>query len=292
MRVSIIGLGRMGEGMAERVLAAGHTLTVYNRSPGKADALRAKGATVAASPAAAAQGAEVVLTMLADDAAVEQVVFGTDGLIGALASGAVHVSSSTISVALAERLEAAPGRYVSAPVFGRPEAAAAGKLFIIAGGPDDALAVAQPVFDAIGQRTFRVGPQAPVANLIKLSGNFLIAAAIEAMSEAFALVRKAGVDPMMYREILTSTLFNAPVYHLYSDLVAREADEQVGFAAPLGLKDVRLGLAAADTLQVPMPVASAIRDAFITAMARGYENRDWSVLGRIAAENAGLNGTV
>src|SRR5580698_8987726 len=183
MRVSIIGLGRMGEGMAERVLAAGHTLTVYNRSPGKADALRAKGATVAASPAAAAQGAEVVLTMLADDAAVELVVFGTDGLIGALASGAVHVSSSTISVALAERLEAAPGRYVSAPVFGRPEAAAAGKLFIIAGGPDDALAVAQPVFDAIGQRTFRVGPQAPVANLIKLSGNFLIAAAIEAMSE-------------------------------------------------------------------------------------------------------------
>jgi 3-hydroxyisobutyrate dehydrogenase-like beta-hydroxyacid dehydrogenase len=282
----------MGEGMAERILGAGHAVTVYNRTAAKANTLRGKGATVASNPAAAARDAEIVITMLADDASVDQVVFGADGILGAMRPGAVHVSSSTIGVAMAQRLAAAHGdrgsRYVSAPVFGRPDAAAAGKLFIIAGGADDALDAAQPIFDVIGQRTYRVGTDPSVANLIKLTGNFLIAATIESMAEAFALVRKAGVDPQMFREIVTSTLFNAPIYHTYSDLVGREADEQVGFAAPLGLKDIRLGLAAADTLRVPMPFASTIRDAYISAMARGYENRDWSVLGRIAAENAGL----
>jgi 3-hydroxyisobutyrate dehydrogenase-like beta-hydroxyacid dehydrogenase len=289
MRIAIIGLGRMGIGIAERVLGAGHTVTVYNRTASRGDELRAKGATVAPSPAAAARNAEVVVTMLADDAAVEQVVFGADGLLGALPASAVHVSSSTISVALAQRLAAAGGRFVSAPVFGRPEAAAAGKLFVVAGGADDAVQVAQPAFDAIGQRTYRVGTDAPIANLIKLSGNFLIAATLEAMAEAFALVRKAGVDPTLYREILTTSLFNAPLYHTYSDLLAREADETVGFAAPLGLKDIKLALAASDTLRVPMPFASTVRDALVSALARGYEHRDWTVLGRIAAENAGIN---
>jgi 3-hydroxyisobutyrate dehydrogenase-like beta-hydroxyacid dehydrogenase len=286
----------MGSGIAERVLGAGHTVTVYNRHAAKADSLRAKGATVAPNPAAAVREADIVLTMLADDPAVEQIVFGaadTDGILGAMRAGALHVSVTTISVALAQRLTAAHAergtRYLSAPVFGRPEAAAAGKLFVIAGGADDAVATATCVFDAIGQRTYRVGGDPWVANLIKLTGNFMIAAAIEAMAEAFALVRKAGVDPQVFREIITTSLFNAPLYHTYSDLVGREADETVGFAAPLGLKDVRLALAASDTLRVPMPIASMVRDAYISAMARGYENRDWSVLGRIAAENAGIN---
>jgi 3-hydroxyisobutyrate dehydrogenase-like beta-hydroxyacid dehydrogenase len=279
----------MGIGIAERVLGAGHTVTVYNRTASKADELRAKGATVAASPAAAVRNADVVVTMLADDAAVEEVVFGAEGILGALPKTAVHVSSSTISVALAQRLTTAGGRFVSAPVFGRPEAAAAGKLFVVAAGADDAVQAAQPVFDAIGQRTYRVGTDPSAANLIKLSGNFLIAATLEAMAEAFALVRKAGVDPTLYREILTTSLFNAPLYHTYSDLLAREADEKVGFAAPLGLKDVKLALAAADTLRVPMPFASTVRDALVSALARGYEHRDWTVLGRIAAENAGIN---
>jgi 3-hydroxyisobutyrate dehydrogenase-like beta-hydroxyacid dehydrogenase len=282
----------MGLGIAERVLDAGHTVTVYNRHAAKADPLRAKGATVAPDPAAAAREADIVLTMLADDAAVEDVVFGTNGILGAMRPGASHVSTTTISVALAQRLtaahEGAGSRYVSAPVFGRPDAAAAGKLFVIAGGPDDAVTTATPVFDAIGQRTYRVGRDPWVANLIKLTGNFMIAAAIEAMAEAFALVRKAGVDPQVFREVITTSLFNAPLYHTYSDLVGREADEKVGFAAPLGLKDVRLALAASDALRVPMPIASAVRDAYVSAMARGYENRDWSVLGRIAAENAGM----
>jgi 3-hydroxyisobutyrate dehydrogenase-like beta-hydroxyacid dehydrogenase len=283
----------MGQGIADRVLGAGHTLTVYNRTASKADSLRAKGATVASSPAAAARSAEVVLTMLADDAAVEQVVFEKDGILEGLDAGAIHVSSSTISVALAQRLDAAhrqhSTRYVSAPVFGRPDAAAAGKLFVVAAGPDDAVGAVVPVFDVIGQRTYRVGSDPWVANLFKLSGNFMIASAIETMAEAFALVRKAGVDPQLFRELFTTSLFNAPIYLNYSDLVAREGDEKVGFAAPLMLKDLRLALAASDTLQAPMPFASAVRDAYVSAMARGYGNRDSSVLGRVAAENAGIN---
>jgi len=284
----------MGEGIAERVLGAGHVVTVYNRTAAKADTLRGKGATVALSPAKAARDADVVLTMLADDAAVEQIVFEPDGILGAMRAGAVHVSSSTISVALAQRMAAAHrergSRYVSAPVMGRPDAAAAGKLFVIAAGAEDAVQTVQPVFDVIGQRTYHMGTEPSVANLVKLSNNFLLASIIEASAEAFALVRKGGVDPLKYREMLTTSFLNVPIYHTYSDLVAREGDETVGFAAPLGLKDVRLALAAGDTLRVPMPFASTVRDAFITALARGYEHRDWSVLGRIAAENAGLNG--
>jgi 3-hydroxyisobutyrate dehydrogenase-like beta-hydroxyacid dehydrogenase len=289
MRIAIIGLGQMGTGMAERLLGAKHTITVYNRTASRADGLRAKGATVAPTPAAAVRDAEVVLTMLADDAAVEQVVFGDNGIANAMSASAVHASSSTISVALATRLAASRPRYVSAPVFGRPEAAAAGKLYVIVAGSEDAIQTAQPVFDAIGQRTFRVGADASAANLIKLSGNFMIAAALEAMSESFALVRKAGVDPDVFREILTTTLFNAPVYHTYAPMLAHETDEPVGFAAPLGLKDVRLALAASDTLRVPMPFASTLRDAYVSALARGYEHKDWTVLARVAAENAGLN---
>jgi 3-hydroxyisobutyrate dehydrogenase-like beta-hydroxyacid dehydrogenase len=293
MRIAIIGLGRMGHGIAERVLGGGHSVVVYNRTASKAASVGAAGATVAPSPAAAVRDAEVVLTMLADDAAVEQVVFGNDGILAGMRPGAIHVSSSTISLALAQRLEAAHRehgtRYVSAPVFGRPDAAAAGKLFVVAAGPDDAVGAVGPVFEVIGQRTYRVGSDPWVANLFKISGNFMIAAAIETMAEAFALVRKAGVDAQLFRELFTTSLFNAPVYLNYSDLVAREGDEKVGFAAPLMLKDVRLALAASDTLRTPMPFASAVRDAYVSAMARGYESRDSSVLGRVAAENAGIN---
>jgi 3-hydroxyisobutyrate dehydrogenase-like beta-hydroxyacid dehydrogenase len=291
MKIAVIGLGQMGEHMAERILAAGHTLTVYNRTTTRAEGLRARGATVAATPGKAAAGAEVVVTMLTDDAAVEQVVFGTDGILPSLGSG-VHVSMSSISVALAQRLVAAHTgrgqRYLSAPVFGRPEAAAAGKLFIVVGGDDSVINSVQPLFDVLGQRTYRAGPDATAANLFKLCGNFMLMSMVEAMAEAFALVRKAGIDPVVFKDIMTSSIFNAPAYHTYGDLLAAEKDDPPGYSLPLALKDVRLALAAADALQVPMPFASTIHDQFITAMARGYEARDQSVLGRIAAENAGI----
>ena len=197
-----------------------------------------------------------------------------------------------ISVALSERLAEAHRKagqaYVAAPVFGRPEAAATAKLFVVAAGPDHALAKCQPLFDAIGQRTFVIGDKSPAANLVKLSGNFLIAAMIESLGEAVALVRKGGVDPHRYVEILTSTLFSAPAYKTYGTIIANERYEPAGFKMTLGLKDVRLALAAADSLAAPMPVASLVHDHFLSGVAQGAGDSDWAGLARLAARNAGL----
>ncbi|MBB2990675.1 3-hydroxyisobutyrate dehydrogenase-like beta-hydroxyacid dehydrogenase [Mycolicibacterium iranicum] len=290
MRIGFIGLGNMGSGMAANLLAAGHEVLAYNRSPGRVAALAERGA-VAAESVAAACDADVVVTMLADDAAVESVVSGDGGIAESLPPGATHVSSSTISVTLAERLAAThaeSGRhFVSAPVFGRPEAAEAGKLFVVAAGDPAVVADLQPLFDAIGQRTFAVSADPKAANLVKLSGNFLIASMIESLGEAMALVGKAGVDKQEYLDLLTSTLFAAPAYKTYGGLLARDDFEPAGFAAHLGLKDVRLVLAAGEQLEVPLPVASLVRDRLITLMAAGGRDLDWAALGALAAWEAG-----
>src|SRR6201993_649277 len=291
MDIGFIGLGQMGRGMAANLMKAGHRVTVYNRSPGKAASLVQQGATAAASVAEASD-AEVVFTMLSDDRAVEAVAFGGDGIVASLPPGATHVSSSTISVALSERLAAAHAeagqQYAAAPVFGRPEAAAAAKLFVVAAGAPEVLEPLVPLFDAIGQRTFVVSERPPTANLVKLSGNFLIASMIESVSEAVALVVKAGVDRQQNVDILTSTLFQAPAYQTYGGLIARREFELAGFAATLGLKDVRLVLAAAEELQVPLPVASVVRDRLLTLVATGGGNLDWSAIATLADRDAGL----
>ena len=290
MRIGFIGLGNMGSGMAANLASAGHQVLAYNRSPDKVSALAERGAIPAATVAAACD-ADVVITMLADDHAVEAVTFGDTGILASLRPNAVHVSASTISVALAERLATehaqAGQRFVSAPVFGRPEAAAAAKLFVVAAGDPATVADLHQVFDAIGQRTFEVGQDPKIANLVKLSGNFLIASVIESLGEAMALVGKAGVDKQAYLELLTSTLFAAPAYRTYGGLLAREEFEPAGFAAHLGLKDVRLVLAAGEALEVPLPVASLLRDRFLTLLAGGGRDLDWSALGALAAWEAG-----
>nr|WP_255374758.1 NAD(P)-dependent oxidoreductase [Mycobacterium sp. NAZ190054] len=290
MRIGFIGLGNMGAGMAANLLAAGHEVIAYNRSPDRVAALAERGATPAPTVAAACD-ADLVITMLADDTATEAVTFGADGILAALPAGATHMSSSTISIALAERLTAAHADagqvFVSAPVFGRPEAAAAAKLFVVAAGPEDAVQSLQPVFDAIGQQSFAVSGDPKVANLVKLSGNFLIASVIESLGEAIALVSKAGVDKEEYLDLLTSTLFAAPAYKTYGGLLARQEFEPAGFAAHLGLKDARLVLAAGEQLEVPLPVASLIRDRFLTLLAGGGRDLDWSALGALAEWEAG-----
>ncbi|HQT38251.1 MAG TPA: NAD(P)-dependent oxidoreductase [Acidocella sp.] len=290
MKVGFIGLGQMGHGMALNLLNAGHEVIVYNRSSGKANDLIERGAHEAAS-VASASGGDAVITMLADDNALEQVALGEAGIIANLAKSALHISSSTISVALAERLTKthaqAGQRFVSAPVFGRPDAAAAGKLFVAAAGADDALKDCAPLFDAIGQRTIILSPTPSLANLVKLSGNFLIASVIEALGEAMALVGKGGINLNEYVDLLTSTLFPAPIYKTYGGLIASGKFEPAGFAAPLGQKDIRLTLAAAETLKVPMPVASLLRDRFLTLMAHGGEMQDWSAIGKLAAKDSG-----
>jgi 3-hydroxyisobutyrate dehydrogenase-like beta-hydroxyacid dehydrogenase len=290
MKVGFIGLGNMGSAMASSLLRAGHELTVYNRTAAKAKPLVDQGAKHAAHIADACNG-DTVITMLADDAALESTVFADDGLLQSLNKSAIHISCSTISIALSERLTDAHAKasqhYVSAPVFGRPEAAAAAKLFVAAAGPPDILDACNPMFDAIGQKTFRFGDKPSSANLVKLSGNFLIVSVIESLSEAMALVSKGGLEQHQYLEFLTSTLFNAPVYRTYGGLIADKKFTPPGFVAPLGLKDVRLTLAAGESLRVPLPLASLIRDRFITLLARGGENLDWSAISQIAAEDSG-----
>jgi 3-hydroxyisobutyrate dehydrogenase-like beta-hydroxyacid dehydrogenase len=289
MEIGFIGLGNMGRGMAANLIKAGHNVTVYNRTAGKADALVRQGATPAHTVAEACRG-EVVVTMLAGDEAVEEVTFGERGILASLRPGAPHVSSSTISVGLSKRLASAHAeagqQYVAAPVFGRPEAAAAAKLFVVAAGAPQALEPLTPLFDAIGQRTFVVSEHPHAANLVKLSGNFLIASVIESLGEAITLVAKAGVDPLHYVDILTSSLFSAPVYQTYGGMIAREQFEPAGFAATLGLKDVQLALAAGEELRVPLPVASLLRDRFLVLLANGQGHLDWSAIATLALRDA------
>jgi len=290
MKVGFIGLGRMGAGMAGSLVRAGHVVTVYNRTPGKEQALIEQGASAAARVADACQG-DAVITMLSDDDALSAVAFGEGGVIVSLGKGAVHVSMSTISIALSARLAAAHAnagqRFVAAPVFGRPEAAAAAKLFITAAGATDALRICSPLFEALGQRTFCLGAEPQAANLVKLSGNFLIASMIEALGEAIALVGKAGVDRREYIDFLTSTVFTAPVYKTYGSMIVEEKFMPAGFAAPLGHKDIRLTLAAAEGLRVPMPLASLLQDRFLRLLAQHGDALDWSAIGQLAAKDAG-----
>jgi 3-hydroxyisobutyrate dehydrogenase-like beta-hydroxyacid dehydrogenase len=290
MHIGFIGMGKMGTGMAANLIRAGHTLTVYNRTAAKTDGLVAAGAAAADSVATACRGA-VVVTMLADDGAMAAVIDGDTGIIRNLGPGSVHLCMATISVGLSrqltERHAAAGQHFVAAPVFGRPDAAAAGDLFIVAAGSTAAVDRCRPLFDAMGQRTFVVGDAPRMANVVKLSGNFLIAAVIESLGEAMTLVGKAGIDRHQYLDILTSTLFGAPVYKTYGALIADERFKPAGFAAPLGCKDIRLALAAGDEFQVPMPLASLLRDRFLALLAQGGDDLDWSAIARLAAEDAG-----
>jgi 3-hydroxyisobutyrate dehydrogenase-like beta-hydroxyacid dehydrogenase len=291
MKVGFIGIGHMGAGMAANLLRAGHDVTVYNRTPGKAQGLIDSGAHLASRVADACRGSAVI-TMLADDDAVEGVVFGEGGLLRRLGGRSIHVSMSTISVALSERIAVshagAGQRFVAAPVFGRPDVAAAGNLFIVAAGQPDAVSACMPLFEAMGQKTFHVGEGAPAANVIKLAGNFLISTVIESLAEAFSLIRKFGLDPNLFLDVLTNSLFNAPVYRNYGSMIAADRFEPAGFRLPLGLKDNRLLLAAAEGASVPMPMASIVHDRFVAALAHGLNEADWAGIARISYRDAGL----
>ena len=288
--VALVGLGSMGHAMARNVLASGSPIAVWNRTASKADDLVSAGATRASSIVDTGV-ADIVITMVSDDAALKETLFAS-GLIDALRPGSIHVSMSTISVSLVEQLSSEHERrgsaFVCAPVVGRPDAAAAARLFVLAAGDDAALDRCQPIFDAVGQRTFRLGREPKAAAVVKLSVNFLVAALIESLSEASVLVRKHGVSAHALVDLLTSTLFAAPAYKTYGAIIADERYRPAGFPAPLGLKDMSLVLDAARGANAPMPLASLIRDHLIAAMALGYGDADWSAFGAVAAHNAGL----
>lgn len=287
MDIGFIGLGQMGAAIAGNLLKHGHTLTVWNRSPEKAQPLVEAGAKQARSPADAAAAGEIVFTMLADDRAVEAVTFGDDGILSA-GNSPVHVSLSTISLKLAERLEQAHGgRYVSAPVFGRPAVAAQGKLFVVAAGPREVMDTCREVLDLVGQRTFIAGDKAPEANVVKLCGNFMIMAVVESLAEAMTLAGAHGVAKDKLLEVLTGSLFGAPIYQIYGQLLVEGKFRPAGFTAPLGLKDMNLVSAAATDSLVPMPLLSLVRDRLLSTIAREGPDIDWAGAAKTVEEMAG-----
>jgi 3-hydroxyisobutyrate dehydrogenase-like beta-hydroxyacid dehydrogenase len=289
MTVGFVGLGAMGQGMAASLLRAGHRVRVWNRSPQPVATLVAQGAS-AADSLADAFAAEAVVSMLANDQAVEQLLLDPALLAGAKA--AVHVNMATVSISLAERAQALHTEhgigYVAAPVLGRPQVAATGELNILAAGDATVLAKAAPLLSAIGCHTWHFGAQASHANTAKISTNFLIACAIESMAEACTMAEANGVPPADLIEMLTGTLFPGPIYSGYGAMVAERRYEPVGFRLPLGLKDVNLALTTGAAANVPLPFGSVLRDAFLDALAHGDNDKDWAAVAAVARRRAGL----
>lgn len=293
MEVNFIGLGAMGRAMAANLLKAGHRVRVWNRSRAPMDELARQGAEAVSEPRMAFGGN--VISMLADDNAVRD-VFLTQRLIEAAPPGTVHVNMATISVSLAEVLAAEHRlhevQYVAAPVFGRPEAAAAAQLHIVAAGDDAAVDRVQPLLDVLGQRTWRIGGEPRQANAAKIAGNFMIASAIESMAEAAMMVERYGVRPGDLLNVLTNTLFAAPVYKNYGGMIVERRYEPAAFRLALGLKDLRLVLEAAEAARTPMPFASVLRDHLLEAVAQGDGERDWAALAEVVRRHAGREGEI
>ncbi|MCC6531435.1 MAG: NAD(P)-dependent oxidoreductase [Burkholderiales bacterium] len=288
MRIGFIGLGQMGRGMALRLIERGHSLSVWNRSREATALLAAQGARIASEPAGTLD-ADIVISMLADDAAVHSVWLAS-GLAPSAPATSLHVNMASIGLGLAAQLSESHRRggsaYVSAPVFGRPEAAAKGELDIVAAGPQAALARCTSVFEALGRRWFDLGPDPRHANIVKIARNFVLATIIESLGEAFALVQKSGVAPKDFLDIITATAMSAPAYRNYGRMML-EKPAQPTFSLRLGLKDVELALAAAAESAVPLPSASLLREQHIAAIAHGYGDKDWAELGNWIAERAG-----
>jgi 3-hydroxyisobutyrate dehydrogenase-like beta-hydroxyacid dehydrogenase len=292
MNVGFVGLGQMGRPMAECLLAAGHSVKVYNRTRAAAEPLARAGAKVA-ERAEEMREAEIVVSMLADDAAVAAVWLDS-GLAARMPAGTVHLNMSTVSMEVARRLaaehEQSGSLYVSAPVFGRPPVAAHGQLDAIAAGPPQAIERCQPLLKAMAKQVFVVGENPAKANAVKIARNFLLATVIESLGEAFALVRKSGVDGKMFQDILSNTSLGSPVYKSYSKMIVDQAWTPAQFAMPLGLKDVELALATAREAGVPLPTGELIRKNLLEAIAAGRGDEDWAALAGHIANGAGLKG--
>lgn len=291
--VGFAGLGNMGQAMARRLLDGGFALSVYNRTAEKAEALVEAGARPAATPEDCVAGDGVVMTMVADDRALDNVVFGEHGLMDRLGPGGLHVSLSTISPQSARRIAVAHSErgaeYLAVPVFGRPEAAAAGKLWAVISGPAAAKERVRPMLSAFAQGSFDFGDDIGAANTVKLAGNFVILSAMEALAEAFAMVEKRGIGRSRLAELLTATLFDCPAYRTYAPMIAERRHSPAAFSLSLGLKDIRLVLAAADAAGAPMPLANLLHDRLLSLQSQGHGDLDWSGLALAASRDAGLD---
>jgi 3-hydroxyisobutyrate dehydrogenase-like beta-hydroxyacid dehydrogenase len=291
-QIGFIGLGSMGQPMARNLMEAGYNLRVYNRTVSKAEPLVAQGAQVAARPGEVVEAGGMVITMVADDRALEEVVFGEGGILERLGPGGVHLSMSTVSPATASRLAGEHARrgsaYVAAPVFGRPEAAAARQLWICVSGPGGAKERARSVLEVLGRGIFDFGEEAGAANVVKLAGNFLIAAALEAMAEVLALAEKSGLSRADVIGMFGQTLFSCPIYQNYGRAIAEKRYLPASFRLSLGLKDMALALQTAADAKVPMPAASLVYDRLLAGVAKGRADMDWTALALGVSEDAGL----
>jgi 3-hydroxyisobutyrate dehydrogenase-like beta-hydroxyacid dehydrogenase len=293
MKIAFIGLGRMGQAMARRILDAGHDLAVYNRTPDKVQALAAAGAKVMGSIEEAARYGEGVFTMLADDAALEDVARQRGGLLQSLPKGGIHICAGTHGVGLIRALDAAHAAagqiLLATPMLGRPEAVASGQAGIVLGGRAESLAHFRPLFEAIGRRSFEAGASPAAAAAIKIANNFVLGCAIEAMGEGFSLVRKYGVAPPVFYDVMTDGLFAAPAYKIYGKIITEERYQPAGQRAVLGLKDANLALAAGEAVGVPLPSGNVWRDRLVGALAHGEGEHDWAVMARDQARASGLD---
>jgi 3-hydroxyisobutyrate dehydrogenase-like beta-hydroxyacid dehydrogenase len=289
--IGFIGLGNMGLPMATNLIQAGYALRVYNRTMEKGRSLADQGAVLVTTPAEAVVEDAIVITMLANDQALEAVVLGENGILERLSPGNIHLSMSTVSPAIAQHLaeqhHQRGSHYLAAPVFGRPDAAATKKLWICLSGDPAAKAEVAPVLDALGQGVFDFGETPEAANVVKVAGNFLIVSAIEAMAEAFTLAEKNGIDRTQVAELFGKTLFACPIYQNYGRMIAQQQYEPAGFKLSLGLKDVTLALQTARVSQMPMPLASLLHDRLMAAVAKGKGDLDWTGLASEMSEQAG-----
>jgi 3-hydroxyisobutyrate dehydrogenase-like beta-hydroxyacid dehydrogenase len=290
MKIGFIDLGQMGTAIAERLIKAGHELTVWNRSPGPAQALAAQGAVAAKHPVETLQG-DVLFSMLANDQAMQEV--GLDStLLDKAAKGLVHANLATISPAFARALAAAHESrglgYLATPVYARPDMVRAGQMVVVAAGLNEDFAKVEPLLSEIGRRTIRLGDEPEKANLFKIAGNFMIMSAVETMGETFALLKKGGVDANLFLETMTEGLFSAPIYKNYGKQILNQAYEPAGFYLWLGLKDSTLVRDAAKELGVPMPVLDLVRAQYEEAMKKGWKDKDWASIAQLSLEKAGL----
>ncbi len=291
-KVGFIGLGNMGLPIARNLIQAGFELTVYNRTPEKAKPLISEGAKLATKPSDVITPGTTVITMLANDQALEAISFGDDGIIKAMGPDEIHISMSTVSPSTNREIADAHKQnntaFISAPVFGRPDAAAAKKLWICTAGDNQTKSAVEPILKSIGQGIFDFGDEPSAANVVKLSGNFLIMAAMEAMGETFAYLEKNGLDSKKFAEMISQTLFACPAYLNYSKIISSQSFIPAGFKLALGLKDVNLLLQSAAEVNAPLPLANLVHDRFITALAKNRADMDWSAIALNAAEDAGL----
>jgi 3-hydroxyisobutyrate dehydrogenase-like beta-hydroxyacid dehydrogenase len=292
MKVGFIGTGRMGEAMVRRLLQAKHEVGVYNRTPEKAKPLAEAGARVLNSVADASRHGEVAYTMLADDAALEAVLFQDGGLLASLPKGGIHVCAGTHGIPVIRKLKAAHAAngqvLVAAPMMGRPELVSAGTAGVFASGPADALAKCKPLFEATGRRVFEAGADPEAATALKIANNFVLGCAIEAMGEGFALTRKYGVATEVFYDVMTDGLFNCSAYKVYGKIIVDEAYAKVGQMAALGLKDANLALEAGGLKGVPLPSGNVWRDRLVGAVAHGDGDKDWAVMALEQARASGL----